>query len=149
VRRAYGNAMAAAVFTAGLCAAAARAQPAARTAAGPSEDQLADAVQLGTVATLAPLCGLRDEGWAADLRRAAIQSATRSKAHDDLGLKAAPGSDLATGALSFAETEALESFAEAPATATCEPLARNPGLRRADALVQDYRMQVASPEPGS
>lgn len=145
--KACGTAIVAALVT-GLCAAA-QAQPAVPAAGAPSEDQLADAVQLGAVAALAPLCGLRDEAWAADLRRAAIQYATRSKDHDDPDLKGAPGSNLAIGALSFAEAEALESFAEAPAAQSCEPLARNPDLRRADAMVRDFRMQADSLAPGS
>ncbi|MBV9784222.1 MAG: hypothetical protein JO264_10420 [Acidisphaera sp.] len=106
-----------------------------------TQAQLNDTVALGSLAALAPICGLRDERWAVDLRRAAIQAATRSHAHDDAGLKAMPGSNLAVGALSFAETEALESFAEAPAVDTCEPLARNPDLRRADAMVLEFRRQ--------
>lgn len=146
MRSASGNAMMAALV-AGLCAVAQAAVPAAD---GPSEDQLADTVQLGALAALAPLCGLRDEAWAADLRRAAIQSATRRpQAHDDQALKAAPGSNLAIGALSFAEAEALENFAEAEAARTCEPLAHNPGLRRADAMVRDFRLQADTPAPGS
>lgn len=128
---------------------AAHAQPVATGGSGPTEGQLADAVQLGSVAALALVCGLRGEGWAADLRRAAIQSATRSKAHDDPGLKAAPGSNLAVGALSFAEAEALESFAEAPAAATCKPLAASAELRRADATVREFRMQADSLGTGS
>ena len=120
----------------------------AAPAGGPDERQLADAIQLGAVATLAPLCGLRDEGWAEDLRRAAMQSATGTTAHDDPALLAAPGSGLAAGALSFAEAEALESFAEAPAEASCRPLAANPDLARADAAVRGFRGQVAG-APGS
>lgn len=110
--------------------------------AQPSQDTLDDTVRIGTVAALASVCGLRDEAWAADLRRAAIQAATRSRAHDDPGLHAAPGSDLAVGALSFADAEALESFAEAPAADTCTPLAHSPGLDRADGMVRGFREQV-------
>jgi hypothetical protein len=125
-------------FAAGLCGALAKAQP----APGPTAAQLADTIDLGTVATLAPLCGLRDDGWAADLRRAAIQSATHTQAHDDPGLSAAPGSNLAIGALSSAEHEALETFAEAPAPDTCEPLAHDPALDRADKIVRSFRGQT-------
>ncbi len=114
--------------------------------AEPSEDQLDDAVRLGGLAALAPICGLRDTAWADDLRRAAIQAATAARAHDDAGLMAAPGSNLAVSALSFAEAEALESFAEAPAVATCGPLGGDPALDRADGLVRRFRQQVA---PGS
>lgn len=110
--------------------------------AQPSQDALEDTVQIGTVAALASVCGLRDEAWAADLRRAAIQAATQSRAHDDPGLHAAPGSDLAVGALSFADAEALESFAEVPAADTCTPLAHSPGLDRADTMVRGFRQQA-------
>ena len=106
---------------------------------GPSQAALDDAVQLGTVATLAPLCGLRDESWAFDLRRAAILEATRAPTPDDPALRSAPGSDLAIGALSFADAEALESFAEASPTATCDPLRGDPELARADGVVQAFR----------
>ena len=107
---------------------------------GPSQDGIAGAVELGGVAALAPMCGLRDEAWSADLRRSAIQSATGAAAFDDGGLKAAPGSDLVIGALSYAETEALEDFAEQAASVTCGKLA--PQLARADALVRRFRAGV-------
>ena len=115
---------------------------AAQSAPGPSQDQLDDAVRLGGLAALAPICGLRDEDWAADLRRAAMQAAAGTAAHDDPGLMAAPGSGLAASALSYAEAEALESFAEAPAPDTCAPLAHDPALDRADGLVRDFRAQA-------
>lgn len=104
-----------------------------------SQAALDDAVTLGTVATLAPLCGLREEAWSFDLRRATILDATRAPTPDDHALATVPGSDLVTGALSFAEAEALESFAEALPTATCGPLAGSMDLHRADALVADFR----------
>ena len=69
----------------------------------------------GTLAARAPLCGARDEAWAFDLRRAELQAATRSRRFDDEALRAAPGSNEATAALSFAEAEALEDFADSPA----------------------------------
>ena len=100
---------------------------------------LDDAVKLGEVATLAPLCGLREEAWSFDLRRATILDATRAPTPDDPALAAAPGSDLVTGALSFAEAEALESFAEAPPAATCGKLAGSMDLHRADAMVAGFR----------
>ncbi len=115
--------------------------PSSARAGVPSADQLAESVQLGSVAALAQVCGLRDESWAADLRRGAIQSATRSTAHDDGALKAAPGSELVVGALSYAEAEALESFAEAPPAETCGPLTHSPALRQADAMVRHFRDQ--------
>jgi hypothetical protein len=100
------------------------------------------AVQMGTVASLASVCGLRDESWAADLRRATIQSATGSHAHDDAGLHQAPGSDQAVGALGYADHEALESFAEAPPDATCGPLAHSKDLEQADRMVRAFREQA-------
>lgn len=124
-------------------------QPAPEAAAGPTEDQLAEAVRLGGLAALAPICGLRDERWAADLRRGAIQSATGSREHGDRDLSAAAGSNLVIGALSFAEAEALESFAEAPAAATCGPLRGDPALGAADGMVERFRMQVSPTDPAS
>ncbi len=111
----------------------------ASAAPGPSQAQIADSVEIGGLATLAPLCGLRDEAWSADLRRSTIQAATGTPEHSDGALKAAPGSDLVIGALSYAETEALEDFAQAPPAATCGPLAANPVLSRADAMVRHFR----------
>ena len=104
-----------------------------------SQAALDDAVKLGTVATLAPLCGLREEAWSFDLRRATILDATKAPTADDHALATVPGSDLVTGALSFAEAEALESFAERVPAATCGPLAGSNELRRADALVAGFR----------
>ena len=124
-------------------------QPAPDAAAGPTEDQLAEAVRLGGLATLAPVCGLRDERWSADLRRSVIQSATGSRAHGDRDLSAAAGSNLVVGALSFAEAEALESFAEAPATVTCGPLLGDPGLGLADGMVERFRGQAGPADPAS
>ena len=121
-----------AVFAALALAWPARAQPVSQAA-------LDDAVALGTVATLAPLCGLRAEGWSFDLRRAALLDATHAPAPDDHALATVPGSDMVTGALSFAEAEALESFAEASPAATCGPLADSADLHRADALVDAFR----------
>ncbi len=91
------------------------------------------------------LCGIREENWAFDLRRAAIQSATRTPRYDDPGIKGAPGSDLAVSALSFAEAEALESFAEAAPTETCEPLTQHPELARADRMVREFRAHRTQP----
>lgn len=124
------------------------AAPPPEPATGASESQLADAVRLGTVATLTSLCGLRDQSWAEDLRRATVQSTTGAKTYDDPALKAAPGSNLAIGALSFAEAEALENFAERPPASSCGPLADDPDLARADGIVRAFRGQFA-PVPGS
>lgn len=106
--------------------------------AQPTQDEL---LRLGTLATLAPLCGVRDEAWAFDLRRAEVQDATRSRRFDDEALHAAPGSDQATAALSFAEAEALEEFADSPAERTCAPLPGTPDLKRADEIVRAFRAQ--------
>ena len=114
-------------------------------AAGPSQDQMADAVAYGGVAALAPMCGLRDEAWAADLRRSQIETATGTFRHDDAGLAAAPGSNLVVGALSYAETEALEDFAEAPASVTCGPLSRDGRLAHADEMVRRFRLEAGAP----
>ena len=116
-----------------------------------AQDQAAldRAVNLGTLAALAPLCGLREEAWAFDLRRATILDATRTTDPDDAALERAPGSQRVIGAMSYAETEALEDFAEAPAPATCGPLARNPDLVRADAIVRAFRALKAAAKPSS
>ena len=90
------------------------------------------------MATLAPLCGMRDEAWSFDLRRAALMDATLASQADDETLRRTPGRDLAAAALSHAEAEALEAFAEAPASNTCGPLADDPELVRADRIVQTF-----------
>ena len=120
-----------------------------QAASGPSQAALDDAARLGTVATLAPLCGMRDEAWSFDLRRAAVMDATRAPQPDDETLRRVPGRDLAVAALSHAEAEALEAFAEAPASSTCGPLARDPELARADRIVQAFRLLKAAAKPGS
>lgn len=117
--------------------------------AGPDQAALDDAVRLGTTATLAPLCGLREEVWAFDLRRAAILRATRTDRPDDEALRAAPGSTLVQGALGYAEAEALENFAEKAPASTCGPMASSPELRDADAAVQDFRTLKAANQSGS
>lgn len=120
--------------------------------AGPAVAQAqgtpSELLRFGSVATLAPLCGLRDEAWAFDLRRAEIQSVTRSPRFDDQALRAAPGSDAAIASLSYAETEALEDFAEAPPDQSCGTLARSPDLTGADEIVRAFRAQ-RGPQPGS
>ena len=120
-----------------------------QAAPGPSQTALDDAVRLGTVATLAPLCGMRDEAWSFDLRRAAVMDATRAPQPDDETLRRVPGRDLAVAALSHAEAEALEAFAETPASDTCGPLAHDPELVRADRAVQAFRWLKAGAKPGS
>lgn len=116
---------------------------------GPSQAAIEDAVRLGTVATLAPLCGMRDEAWSFDLRRAAVMDATRAPQADDETLRRIPGRDLAVAALSHAEAEALEAFAESPASNTCDPLAGDPELLRADRIVQAFRLLKAAARPGT
>ncbi len=105
----------------------------------PTEVALADAIRLGALATLAPLCNLRDEAWSFDLRRATVMDTTGAPHPDDDTLGAAPNHDLAIAALSHAEAEALETFAEAPPATTCLPLTDDPDLPRADHIVQSFR----------
>jgi hypothetical protein len=107
----------------------------------PTGQSLADAATFGAVATLAPLCGLRDEAWAFDLRRAAMQTATGSAATDDTGLSHAPGSGQVAAALGYADMEALEDYAADTPAATCASLQGNPALGRADAAVDAFRRQ--------
>ena len=121
-----------------------------QAASGPSHQAaLENAVRLGTVATLAPLCGVRDEAWSFDLRRAAVMDAIHAPQPDDETLRRFPGQDLATAALSHAEAEALEAFAETPAPNTCGPLAHDPEMARADRIVQAFRLLKAATKPGS
>ena len=114
-------------------------------AAEPGQAALDDAISLGTTATLAPLCSLRDEQWAFDLRRAAILRTTGTDQTGDDALRAAPGSALAQGALSYAETEATEDFAGKPPGETCEPLRGSAALHEADAIVAAFRALKAKP----
>jgi hypothetical protein len=100
---------------------------------------VADASTFGAVATLAPLCGLRDEAWARDLRRAAEQAVTGSKATDDATLSRAPGSGQAAAALGYADMEALEDFTADTPEATCAALKKNPALGKADTAVETFR----------
>lgn len=121
----------------------------AQTPAGPNQADIAEAVRRGTLATLANVCGLRDEAWAFDLRRSTILDTTHAAQPDDDTLRAAPGSQLVTTAMTYAETEALEDFAEAEPAVTCDPLKRNPDLARADKIVQDFRALKAKMKPTS
>jgi hypothetical protein len=100
---------------------------------------VADGATFGAVATLAPLCGLRDEAWSSDLRRAAIQTATGTAATDDAALSAAPGANQIAAALGYGDMEALEDFAADTPSATCQALRKNPALGRADAAVDAFR----------
>jgi hypothetical protein len=100
---------------------------------------LADAATFGAVATLAPLCGLRDEAWSADLRRAARQTATGSAATDDAALSRAPGGNQAAAALGYGDMEALEDFAADTPEVSCAALRKNPALDPADKAVDAFR----------
>ncbi len=116
---------------------------------GPSQAAIEDAVRLGTVATLAPLCGMRDEAWSFDLRRATLMDVTHAPQADDETLRGVPGRDLAVAAMSHAEAEALEAFAETPTSNTCGSLADDPELGRADRIVQAFRLLKAAVRPGT
>jgi hypothetical protein len=105
----------------------------------PAGQSIADGATFGAVATLAPMCGLRDEAWAADLRRAAMQAATGSAATDDSVLSSAPGGNKVVAALGYGDMEALEDFAADTPRATCAALRENPALGKADAAVDAFR----------
>jgi len=105
----------------------------------PAGQSIADGATFGAVATLAPMCGFRDEDWSADLRRAAMQSATGSAATDDTTLSSAPGSNQVVAALGYGDMEALEDFAADTPEKTCAALRNNPALDRADAAVAGFR----------
>ena len=121
----------------------------AQAPTGVSQAGIDEAVRRGTIATLANVCGLREEAWAFDLRRATIMDAAHASRPDDEALSKAPGSPLVTTAMTYAETEALEDFAEAPATVTCERLKTNPDLSRADTIVQNFRELKKAFKPAS
>jgi hypothetical protein len=107
----------------------------------PNGAAIADATTFGAVATLAPLCGLRDEAWSADLRRAAMQDVTGTQATDDDGLNAAPGNGQAVAALGYGDMEALEDFTTNTPAATCKALRENSHLTRSDAMVARFRQR--------
>lgn len=111
----------------------------AAQAQAPNGQSVADGATFGAVATLAPLCGLRDEAWSADLRRAAMRAVTGTTATDDTSLTTAPGSNQAVAALGYGDMEALEDFAADKPDATCAALRQNPALGRADAAVNAFR----------
>lgn len=121
----------------------------AQAPVGPSQAALNEVVRRGTMAALAPLCGLREEAWAFDLRRAAILEATGTTRLDDPALHDAVGGPLVISALSYAETEALESFAEASPGSTCGPLRSSPELAQADAVVGAFRNLKSVIKPAS
>ncbi len=115
----------------------------AQTPPNLSQADIDEAVRRGTVATLAHICGLRDEAWAFDL------DATHAARPDDETLRQAPGNQLITTAMTYAETEALEDFAESAPAVTCEPMKRNPELARADKIVHDFRFLKNRTKPTS
>jgi hypothetical protein len=106
---------------------------------GPTQQQLDKAIRFGAIATIGPLCGLRDTQWGTDLRRSALQAMGAQA----MGEKPDPArqklADQAGAALSYAEDEALEDFADAAPEATCQPLAHNPDLIQADRMVAAFR----------
>lgn len=128
------------------------AMPAAQLAVGdgaqagvPGQAQLDQAVRLGAIATTGPLCGLRDARWGADLRSAELQAMGAPPVPATAAPEDRRRADVAGAALSYAEDEALEDFAEAPPDATCGPLARNPELAHADAMVTAWRRGERQP----
>lgn len=100
-----------------------------------------DLERFGRIATLAPLCAVRDEAWSFDLRRAELQSATGSARFDDDALRAAPNSEQAVAALSSADHTAIEEFAEDSPARTCEAVRADADLRRGDEIVRAFRAQ--------
>lgn len=115
---------------------------AAAAQAQPSEPALREVTRFGALATLAPLCGERDETWGEDLRAAMVQRATEADVHDLDSLHAAPGHELAEAAIGYADTEALEDFAEEAPGATCSAVRVNPELPTADAHVRAWRLRT-------
>lgn len=103
--------------------------------------QADDLERFGRLATLAPLCSVRDEAWSFDLRRAELQTATGSARFDDDALRTAPGSQRAVAALSSAEHEAIEEFAEASPARSCDAVRADADLQRGDEIVRAFRAQ--------
>jgi hypothetical protein len=106
---------------------------------GPTQEQLDKAVRFGAIATLTPLCDLRDPAWAADLRRAELQAMGVELAPRQSNPARQAQADRAGAALSYAEDEALESFAEEKPEVACARLAQNPDLATADRMVAAFR----------
>lgn len=101
---------------------------------------VADAATFGAVAALAPLCGLHDETWSADLRRAARQRASGLPETDDAALVAQPNSGQLGAALGYGEMEALEDLATDTPDVTCKALSANPALSKAEEAVRAFRL---------
>ena len=89
---------------------------------------VADAATFGAVAAQSSLCGLRDEAWAEDLRRATQMLPAD---HDHL-----------VAALGYGDMEASEDFAADTPAVTCPALQANPALARADAMVAAFRAHL-------
>ena len=119
------------------------ATPAARDAAQATVP--GQAVRLGAIATTGPLCGLRDPRWGADLRSAELQAMGAPPVPATAAPEDRHRADVAGAALSYAEDEALEDFADAPPAATCGPLAQDPELAHADAMVTAWRRGERQP----
>ena len=95
--------------------------------AQPVPQAVADAATFGAVAAQSSLCGLRDEAWAEDLRKA-TQQLPADREH-------------LVAALGYGDMEANEDFAADKPEVVCPALQANPALARADALVAAYRAQ--------
>lgn len=100
---------------------------------------MADATTFGAVAILAPLCGLHDEAWAQDLRRAARERASGSKATADAALAGEADAARLGAALGYGEMEALEDFAADTPAVTCKALGGNAALGQAEEAVRRFR----------
>ena len=112
---------------------------------GTDEAGLLGVARYCAIATLAPLCALRDQDWGEDLRQAMVQEATGADVHAADALRRAPGQQLAVAALGYADTEALEDFAEDTPGRTCDTLRANPDLGRADDHVRAWRQRIGRP----
>jgi hypothetical protein len=82
-------------------------------------------------------------GWPQSRRYAGcmtpMNDATHGPSPQEPALKAAPDADLVTGALSYAETEALEDFAGSSPEESCRRMAPPAALAGADRRVASYR----------
>ena len=76
--------------------------------------------------------------WQAELRQMEVRP--RSEGTDPAQQRRA---DRAGAAMSYAEDEALATFAETTPETTCGPLAHNPDLKRADDMVAAFRAQTS------
>ena len=119
-----------------LCPFLAAAQP----RDGISQQQLDSAMTFGALGALSPLCGLRDAAWASDLWRAGLQALGAAPAGaQPMDAAHRQLADRAGAVLSYAEDEALETFAETAPQTTCGPMAHDPNLKRADDMVAAFR----------